>query len=598
MADVSDDGGSVANQIDHSEETSPEDLNAVTRENALRVERNCRRAERRADAVDLAAVSDDEPLIEVPSRTTSPAPSPQETPSSVGSSPSLAMHSALQNFDIICTICSYVHRGSLPALASTCRVFERPALDVLWRNLRSVEPLVKCLPSDLFGIEKGHMALLKPLDAKTWNILCKYTSRVRSITQLDRLAVIKPLASLILSCPLTPASMFPNLRELKWHADETHCAAEFLRMAFVPTLLSLDVVIYSASSIFLSVLSSLGTLCPQLQRMSVESRSPTNDSDMVLKASPFIAQSISQLHHLRELFVWDLGNQGNEHLAQLRALRKLWLDLETSSVWERRLRLRFPGFRDLDFLMFFITNLEHALEFLNSLQVIGSKSVQISFIPTLPFTSPSTTLYQFFATLGEICDHDNLVSFSLDQCSVKVNAKLDVFTPLYPCRNLTRLLIENGCDISMTDKELLQLMRAWPKLEVLAISRFVSIKGTTIPTFRGLISFPRLCPALTSLTLVIDTTLWHGIDLKSPGGGIRNQNLKNLVLGNSPVGSPAQVALILNGLFPNLKKINLNCWYSAPKKFLSQQQAAMPQWEAVNFSLLSFSIVKERCAET
>ncbi|KAG1857703.1 hypothetical protein DFJ58DRAFT_878111 [Suillus subalutaceus] len=572
MADVSDDGGSVADRIDDSEKTSPDELNAVARENALRVERNRRRTERRADAVNLAAVSDDEPLIEAPSRTNSPTPSPPETPSSVDSSPSLVMHSALQNFDIICTICLYVHRGSLSALASTCRIFEGPALDVLWRNLESVEPLVKCLPSNLFGIEKGHIALRKPLDAKTWNILRKYTSRVRSITQLDSLAIIKPLASLILSCPLAPALMFPNLRRLKWHADETHCAAEFLRMAFVPTLLSLDVVIYSASSIFLSVLSSLGTLCPQLQRMSVESRSPTDDSDMVLKASPFIAQSISQLHHLRELFVWDLGDQGNEHLAQLRALRKLWLDLEPSSVWERRLHLRSPGFRDLDFLMFFITDLEHALEFLKSLQVIGSKSIQIRFIPTRPFT------------------------ISLNS-SIKVNAKPDIFTPLYPCRNLTRLLIENGCDISMTDKELRKLIRAWPKLEVLAISRFVSIKDTAIPTFHALISLPQLCPALTSLTLVIDTTLRHGIDLKSPSGGIRNQNLKNLVLGNSPVDSPAQVALILNGLFPNLKKIDLDCWYSAPKKFFPQKQAVMPQWEAVNFSLLSFSIVKERCTE-
>jgi hypothetical protein len=151
MADVSHDGGYVADRIDDTKETSADELNAVARENALRVERNRRRAERRADATDFAAVSDDELLIEVPSRTTSPVPSPPETPSS------LAMHPALQNFDIICTICLYVHHRSLSALASTCRIFERPALDVLWRNLQSVEPLIKCLPSDLFTIESGRM---------------------------------------------------------------------------------------------------------------------------------------------------------------------------------------------------------------------------------------------------------------------------------------------------------------------------------------------------------------------------------------------------------------------------------------------------------
>lgn len=95
MADVLDDGGSVADQIDDSEETSPDELNAVARENVQRVERNRRRAERRADVADLAAISDDESLIGTPSRTTSPAPSTPETgPSSVDSSPSLAMHPA------------------------------------------------------------------------------------------------------------------------------------------------------------------------------------------------------------------------------------------------------------------------------------------------------------------------------------------------------------------------------------------------------------------------------------------------------------------------------------------------------------------------
>ncbi|KAG2125761.1 hypothetical protein DEU56DRAFT_916378 [Suillus clintonianus] len=187
MADMSDDGRSVADTIDNlsgSEEISSDELNPIARENALRAERNRRRAERRTDAADLVAVSDDEPLmIEVPSRSTSSTPSPPETPSSVDPSPSLATHPALQNIDIICIICSYVHDGSLPALASTCRIFERPALDVLWRNLESVEPLIKCLPSDLFGIEQGHMVLLKPLDAKMWGILCKYTSRVHSIAQ-------------------------------------------------------------------------------------------------------------------------------------------------------------------------------------------------------------------------------------------------------------------------------------------------------------------------------------------------------------------------------------------------------------------------------
>ncbi|KAG2040984.1 hypothetical protein BDR03DRAFT_947862 [Suillus americanus] len=504
------------------------------------------------------------------------------------------MHPALQNFDIICTICLYVHYGSLPALASTCRIFERPALDVLWKNLKSVEPLVKCLPSDLFGIEKGHMELLKPLDAKIWSILCKYTSRVHSITQSDRSTVIEPLGSIMLSCPSAPASLFPNLRELKWRTDGTHYAAEFLRMAFVPTLLSLDMNISSASTVFLSVLSSLGILCPHLQTLNMRLPSATND--LHRKTSPFVAQSISQLHRLRVLFVWDLGNQGNEHLMQLQAMQTLWLDLKASSAWERRSLVQSPGFHNLYSLVLFIDDLEHAADFLRSLQVIDSKNIGIRFTTAHPSTSSSTRLSQFFTVLGETCDHNNLESFGLRE-STKVSTNPDIFKPLYTCHNLTRLFVGRSWNISMADEELCQLVSGWPQLQVLDISRFVAINETTIPTFHGLISLLRLCPALTSLTLVIDTTKLEGIDLKTPGGGVFNDHLEELVLTNSPITSPLKVALILSGLFPNLLKVDLDCWDSAPKSLLPQKQSAMQleQWEAVNLFLLGFGVVRERC---
>ncbi|KAG2361191.1 hypothetical protein BDR07DRAFT_1359286 [Suillus spraguei] len=581
MADVSDDGGSVAVQIDDSEETFPDELNAVARENALRVERNRKRI-----------VSDDEPLIEAPSRATSPAPSSKETLSSVDPSLSLTMHPALQNSDIIYTICLYIHHRSLPALASTCRIFERPALDVLWRNLQSVEPLVKCLPSDLFGTELGSTVLVKPLDTRIWGILCKYTSRVYSITQSGRSAVIEPLGSLMLSCPLAPASLFPNLRRLKWHTDGTHCAAGFLRVAFVPTLLSLGIQISSASSIFLSVLSSLGALCPQLQTLYM--RFPSATHDLFRKVSPFVARSISQLHRLQVLFVWDLGDQGNQHLMQLQALQTLWLDLKTSSAWERQSLSRSRGFHDLDSLVLFIDNLEHASNFLSSLQVIDSENIGIR-LTGGPFARSSTALSQFFTILGETCNHNNLTSFHLLP-STKVSTNPDIFKPLSTCHNLTQLLVEHSWNISMADEELCQLVRGWPKLRVLSISRFVAINETTIPTFHGLINLLRLCPALTSLTLVIDTTELDGIDLKTPGGGIVNNHLEKLVLTNSPMTSPLKVALVLSGLFPKLLKVDLDCWDLAPKNLLPQKESAvqLEQWQAVNLFILGFGVVRER----
>lgn len=122
----------------------------------------------------------------------------------------------------------------------------------------------------------------------------------------------------------------------------------------------------------------------------------------------------------------------------------LCLDLRTSSVWERQSLLQSPGFHNLHSLILFIDNFKYASDFLRSLQVIDSKNIGISFTAARPSTSSSTTLSQFFTILGETCDHNNLLSFSL--------------------HNLTQLLVERSWDISMADEELCQLVRGWPKI--------------------------------------------------------------------------------------------------------------------------------------
>ncbi|KAG1751460.1 uncharacterized protein EDB91DRAFT_609285 [Suillus paluster] len=506
------------------------------------------------------------------------------------------MHPALGNLEIVCIISSYTQRRSLPALASTCRAFEHPALDALWRDLQSIQPLVKCLPSDLFSIDKGPMVLQKPLDRKMWDTLFKYTSRVHSITvpesgYRDDRTFILPVTVLMLSCPSTPASLFPNLRKLTWRAEGI---ADFLRMALVPSILVLDMQISSAAPpAFLSVLSSLGTLCPHLQNMTitVNARYRLPD-DLLGKFSSFIIQPIPQLHHLHTLSVWDLGNEGIEHLMQLRALQSLRLDLGTSSAWDTKSPLQFPGFHDLKLLGLCTSTLQHASNFLSSLQVVRSKELEVRYTSRSESSSASayTALSEFFTILQEKCDNDRLEFFSLRGVSGQIPTVPSVLTPLHACRNLTRLVIERVCDISMSDEELCQLVGGWPKLQVLKISNYVTLGSTTIPTFHGLISLLQLCPALTSLGLVIDTTELDGIDLKRPGGGSYNPHLKFLAFGNSPIESPVDVALVLSGLFPYLKQVNLDCWDTSSKK--------MERWTSVNSILDGFRVLEGRLIGT
>ncbi|KAG2111176.1 uncharacterized protein F5147DRAFT_771909 [Suillus discolor] len=493
------------------------------------------------------------------------------------------MHPALQNLEIICTISSYVKHSSLPSFASTCRAFERPALNALWRDLQSVKPVVKCLPRNLFGSGlEGGVALREPLDDRMWHTLVKYTSRVHSITVLDDMEAIDLLCAIILSCSSAPASLFPNLHKLKWHASGTHCAAQVLRMVFVPSLLELNMDIPSASSAFLSVLSTLGTSCPRLQNMSLN----YGPSFPILsfKASPFITRSISQLHHLHTLSVCDLGIQGIKHLTELRALESLSLKFTDPSDWDT-VDLSFPGFHNLQSLGLSTVTMEQASSFLSSLQFVRTKEIRVDFV----HQDESTAIPQLFAIIQERCDNDKLESISLHGDDPEdTHTGQSIFAPLYACRNLTQLLIGSVCYISMSNKELGRLATAWPKLQVLQIKCYPS-DDSIMPTFHGLITLLGRCPALTSITLVINVTKFNGIDLKSPGGGCRNERLKFLALGNSPIKVPVNVALIISGLFPNLKKVDF--WDAYPTV---QKKSVKQQWELVNSIIGGFSLVEER----
>jgi hypothetical protein len=48
-------------------------------------------------------------------------------------------------------------KKTLLALALTCESFTGPALDLLWRELNGLGPLITCLPPTLWKLEKGEL---------------------------------------------------------------------------------------------------------------------------------------------------------------------------------------------------------------------------------------------------------------------------------------------------------------------------------------------------------------------------------------------------------------------------------------------------------
>jgi hypothetical protein len=65
-----------------------------------------------------------------------------------------AMHHCLDIPELICIIFELVSSNrDIVALALTCKTFRDPALRTLWAKLPSFDPLVRCLPNDIWKEE-------------------------------------------------------------------------------------------------------------------------------------------------------------------------------------------------------------------------------------------------------------------------------------------------------------------------------------------------------------------------------------------------------------------------------------------------------------
>lgn len=86
------------------------------------------------------------------------------------------MHHCLRIAEILTMVMDFLvaagHRGAREVLAllKTCKSFYEPALDLLWRDLHILAPLVMCLPEDVWKIRNKLLVRLSSANALDRNI--------------------------------------------------------------------------------------------------------------------------------------------------------------------------------------------------------------------------------------------------------------------------------------------------------------------------------------------------------------------------------------------------------------------------------------------
>ena len=65
------------------------------------------------------------------------------------------MHPCLRIPEVMHLVCGEVDKPTALALALTCKTFLDPALDRLWNEIYSFDPIIACLSSDLVKTVSG-----------------------------------------------------------------------------------------------------------------------------------------------------------------------------------------------------------------------------------------------------------------------------------------------------------------------------------------------------------------------------------------------------------------------------------------------------------
>ncbi|KAF8550842.1 hypothetical protein OG21DRAFT_364179 [Imleria badia] len=504
------------------------------------------------------------------------------------------MHAALQLSEICDVVCNFLDRRTLARLACTCRAFEEPALDALWKAMRGFEPLTRLLPDSMWILEDRDrdpvVRLLKPLSPQQWKLMQKYASRITLLSSCfaSSMAFRKLLAIAVHSRatfePLPP--LFPKLEEI-WGVILTPSNVALFYWLKGRRLSRLYLSSFEGdlvSHTLIDFVSDMGTIYPNMKAFSLDSFDNEPPDTMIRGLSKTI-RSWERLVDVR-LDSLGLDTAAYEHLMRLESLTSLTLRLFHHCLP----RLRQAVFPPKPFSMLADLTLDcdrhipWMIEWLSCLHLSSCLSrLSCSFHNSSYTLDDSPTdpqqIIDICSTIAAQFCHKSLETIILEDYESSTSVQVDSIRPLFSFSRLRYVGIANLCSTSLSDDDLLDLVTSWPLLQVLRLNRYVKPQAT-VPTFKGFCHLLQHCPRLQELSIVVDTRDSEWVDVVRPA--VCNRMMHYLCLGNSFLDDPKRVASILFAILPSVKEINMTCWTDDPLYYLQESKPLLPMWQEVN----------------
>ncbi|KAH7924043.1 hypothetical protein BV22DRAFT_541321 [Leucogyrophana mollusca] len=488
------------------------------------------------------------------------------------------MHRCLHATDILYEIASKIYgypgdpstmrmpvlrqaRADLASLARTCRTFRDPALDVLWSFLNSFDPLIRCLPQDLWvKDEGGFLVFARPLSSSNWVVFQQHAQRVRIFGKYRSPFLFEYIGYDVLralSRFLPDGGCFlPNLRQLNWPQPQDHmCRSSgtdyylLLPLFMGPHLSHLCLgsglgigtdLPSEPSTSALSIVSSLHASSPLIKKFECMGVSG--------KMMQSISESISQWPRLEYVEADALSQHAITHLSSLKSFKHLGVRLDQQG---HHTHANFPP--TLESFKIAAQSPTACQQYLEDIHLTcGHLSI---YIISTEFSSPSS-FQQFFLLLSSHLSAAGLHTLKIVHYSPDdrdpVDWGLETLKPLFVFRNLTTFHSSRYCTAKLADADLEEIALAWPQLEVFDLD---TNTATPLVTFTGMLSLLRHCRRLRELRVTINATILDAINTEGNGSEVANYNITLLDVGHSHIRDPVRVAEFLSAIMPRLTKI-------------------------------------------
>ncbi|KAJ7209205.1 hypothetical protein GGX14DRAFT_566392 [Mycena pura] len=439
---------------------------------------------------------------------------------------------------------------SLAALARTCKSFQRPALEALWRLQTDLVPAVQLFPDDVWDVgsyvgKKSFLKFRRPLVPTDWERPLVYWKLIKAfrIFEFDEWMISPDVCETLRnSCP-TPL-LFPNVREVSWF--ESASLLPLFSMLLSPRLKSVG-LLPGGSSEFLSILSTLGEYS-DLTHVDLRGQWYGLPPDVLESISAFILK----LRRLESLRLPEANGAIIMHLARLPYLKSLVVDAAvrfSPAILRNSSDTRFPSLRTLNL---WAVSLDHSVAIVEAVAEPALTSLNLVFNAGTPDAQAITRLY---TAITSNRDHSALRYLRLedgrtsiigapspDQCIVPT----ETLAILFAFTNLTTIILKPFHGLELDDETMLRIARTWRRVEELRLA------GPARVTLAGIHSLARHCPDLRVLETFLDASSVPVLDEIHP-----QTRLTVLVPNDSPISSPAAVATFLSSVFPGLQDIEV-----------------------------------------